>query len=395
MRGRRRKQGRILLFWVGLGLQCVLSAQVMDADSAFEEVREMAAAGSYEEARILSQAILKGHPDYLDVSVYLARICAWEGQYDSALALLEEILEKAPGNIQAYEALVDVNYWENDWEDLKTHAERALSIEPDHAEIRKKYALALRELAIAGKVPEVMAQYYFDHFSEPYQRNWNMVTLGGRIPQGNVVLIPYINGGVSAGSPSPNSDLQFNLDLYGGPWNNKSFYAGYGFSPDGEVDFMPVHRLGAEFWHGLPAGFGLSVGGRFFYWTSPFTFLTLSAEKYSGDYYLSLRSYVFFKEAGLSGSYYLGLRRYLSHKDHFAGLTLGYGTAPDEPVFVESDLDRLNAFSVRAEYSTRIRHNLRMQWGAGYSYEAFDTDEFRHRFDLRIAIYTSWVRWKF
>ena len=100
-----------------------------------------------------------------------------------------------------------------------------------------------------------------------------------------------------------------------------------------------MHRAAAEIWQTLPRGFSLSAGVRYFYWDQSFTFLTFSAEKYAGNYWFSLRNYLFFKDYGVSASWYLSARRYFATRYDHLTITLGYGTAPDEPVVVVSDLD--------------------------------------------------------
>ena len=48
-------------------------------------------------------------------------------------------------------------------------------------------------------------------------------------------------------------------------------------------------------------------------------------------------------------SFYLNVRRYFNDIDYLQ-LTLGTGTAPDEPFEIQSDIMRLSANSVRLTY---------------------------------------------
>ena len=148
-----------------------------------------------------------------------------------------------------------------------------------------------------------------------------------------------------------------------------------------------MHRAAAEIWQALPKGFGISAGVRYFYWDENFTFLTFSAEKYAGDWWFSFRNYLFFKDVGLRGSYYLSGRRYFASKYDHLTLTLGYGAAPDEPVLVVTDLDRLNALSCRLEYSRQVTALVRMRAMAGYSYEEYDDQAYRNRIALQLGCY--------
>ncbi|MCK4879884.1 MAG: YaiO family outer membrane beta-barrel protein, partial [Bacteroidales bacterium] len=118
-----------------------------------------------------------------------------------------------------------------------------------------------------------------------------------------------------------------------------------------------------------------------------FPFLTFSAEKYAGNYWFSFRNYLFFKDYGVSGSYYLSARRYFDSKFNHLTLTLGYGTAPDEPILVISDLERLNALSGRMTFSKKISSVVRLNAMVGYAWEEYADQDYRHRIDMRVGAY--------
>lgn len=356
-------------------------------EAGFALMREHASENRYASAKSIGHRIMDENPDYFDVALYLARIYGWEAKYDSAYMILEDVLSKEPDLFEAHETLVDLAYWENDWAKLEEYASRALELEPDSPLIMEKQLLAKYQQGSKQDLPELFLFYSYDHFSKPYVRNWHMLTAGGNIPLKMGTLSPYVNGGYHAGVDNPSTDIQLNLDGYLNLGKKNYAMAGYGFSPDGAVNYLPGHRAAAEIWQVLPKGFALSAGLRYFYWDQHFTFLTFSAEKYAGDFWFSFRNYLFFKDYGVSGSYYLSARRYFEDKFNYLSLTVGYGTAPDEPLLVVSDLDRLRAMSGRVEYSKQINHILRLNVMTGYSYEEFDVNEYRHRFDLRAGFY--------
>lgn len=331
--------------------------------------------------------ILQEEPDYHDVSLYLARVLGWEGSYDSAYVLVDGVIEKDPDLLEAYETGVDVAYWDNDWLKLQEYAEAAFALEPELPAVQEKYDLALAQRAADRQVPEAYVHYYYDHFGVPYARNWHMLTMGGSIPIRGLTLLPYVNAGYHAGGATPSTDIQFNLDGYVKLGRLNYALLGYGFSPDGALNYLPVHRGLAELWQSLPAGFAISAGLRYFYWDESFTFLTLSGEKYLGDYWLSLRNYLFFKDYGVSASFYLTARRYLGSVLNYVALTAGVGTAPDEPLLVASDLDRLNAVSLRAEVNYQITQRFRLAGMVGGAREEYADRQFRGRFDMRIGTY--------
>jgi YaiO family outer membrane protein len=359
-----------------------------DPEKEFARMQELAVAGDYDAAKEIGYDLLEANEAYHDVSLYLARVHGWESSFDSAYVLLNRVMEMEPELYEAYATCADLAYWENNLERLEDCAGRAAEIEPDSAGVYDSYILALQQKPKQSGQTELFGIYSFDHFSEPYVRNWHMITAGAELPFGFGTLIPYLNLGYQGGaSSSPASDVQFNLDAY--LTLGKLTYAllAFGFSPDGQLNYFPGQRAAAELWQGLPLGFGISAGMRYFYWDQSFTFLTFSAEKYAGNYWFCFRNYLFFKDYGVSGSYYLTARRYFKTKFDYVSLTVGYGTAPDEPIDVISDLERLNAVSGRIEFSKKITPDIRLISMLGYAWEEYADQEYRNRYDFRLGAY--------
>ncbi len=358
-----------------------------DPEQEFARMRELAGAGDYSDAKQIGYKLLVENEAYHDVALYLARILGWESNFDSAYMVLDSVIAMEPGLYEAYTTCADLAYWENNLERLDSCAALANELEPDTAGVFDRYRVALQQGQSPTPQTEVFGYYSYDHFSKPYVRNWHMLTAGGEIPFKYGKLIPSVNGGYMAGASSPATDIQLNLDAYLNLGKTTYALAAYGFSPNGELNYFPGHRVAAEVWQALPKGFGISAGLRYFYWDQNFTFLTFSAEKYAGNYWFSFRNYLFFKEYGVSGSYYLSARRYFDTRFNYLTLTLGYGTAPDEPINVVSDLERLSAVSGRIEFSKTLKPGIRGIAMLGYAWEEYADQEYRSRIDMRIGAY--------
>jgi YaiO family outer membrane protein len=361
--------------------------QLPNPESEFARMRELAGSGDYAAVKKIGHELLEEHADYFDVALYLARVYGWENSFDTAYMILDEVIEEAPELYEAYETCADLAYWENNMERLDSCAAQAAELAPDSAGVFERYKAALQQSRPQPRQTEIFGFYSFDHFSVPYVRNWHMLTAGAEIPFKYGTLIPSLNGGWQAGAEAPATDLQINLDAYLTFGKTTYGLLGYGFSPNGSVDYFPGHRAAAEVWQSLPLGFALSAGMRYFYWDQNFSFLTFSAEKYAGNYWFSFRNYLFFKDYGVSGSYYLSAKRYFETRYDYLMLTMGYGTAPDEPIDVVSDLERLNAATARIEFSKKITPAIRLLTMAGYAWEEYADQEYRNRFDLRVGAY--------
>ena len=362
--------------------------QQSNPEKEFDRMRDLANAGNYMDAKQIGYKLLGENEEYFDVALYLARIHGWESSFDSAYMVLDRVMEMEPGLYEAYATCVDLAYWENNPERMDSCAALAVELEPDSAGVFDSYIVALQQGRPQSKQTELFTYYSYDHFSMPYVRNWHMLTAGGEIPIKYGTLIPSMNGGFQASAnTSSATDIQITLDAYLTLGKLNYALLAYGFSPKGQMNYFPGHRAAAELWQALPLGFGISAGLRYFYWDQNFTFLTFSAEKYAGNYWFSFRNYLFFKDYGVSGSYYLTARRYFKTKFDYLSLTLGYGTAPDEPIDVISDLERLNAVSGRIELSKKLTPGIRLITMLGYAWEEYADQEYRSRFDFRIGAY--------
>jgi len=110
-----------------------------------------------------------------------------------------------------------------------------------------------------------------------------------------------------------------------------------------------------------------------------------SVEKYAGNYWFSLKGFMYFKDEGPTTSVYFNARRYFNDKDYLQ-LTLGTGTAPDEPFDIQADLMRLNAHSVRLAWNFSATPRLMVRLGGGYSIEEYAEEEWRNRFEGGISL---------
>lgn len=355
-------------------------------EEGFALMQSYAETADYEAAKQLGHSLLQEQEGYYDVALYLARIYGWQGIFDSAYSIIDTVISQAPDLSEAYLTCVDLAYWDNNRERFDNCAEKALELGQDSMAIMEKYRLFEIQRINRTDHTEAILHFSYDHFTEPYLRNWLMMTAGFQFPVKPLLLIPYVNAGYNAGDLDASFDFQINLDAYITLGKRNYAMLGYGYSPDGDINYLPVHRAAAEIWQILPRGFGLSAGLRYFYWQEDFLFYTFTVEKYAGKFWFSLRNYLFFKDYGASGSYYLSARRYFATRFDHLTLIAGYGTAPDEPITVVSDLDRMSAVSGRIELSKQLGSVVRMILGFGYSYEEYANEIYRDRFQMNAGL---------
>ncbi|MCU0407318.1 MAG: YaiO family outer membrane beta-barrel protein [Bacteroidales bacterium] len=325
----------------------VRGQEITNPEAEYERVRELAFSGAYDSALVDAHRLLKSFPDYGDVRILIGRVLAWQHRYDEAVSVLDTLLAVEPANKDAIAARNSVLLWKKDNTPVST---------------------------------DVRVGYTFDSFTEPYNRSFQLFKAGVGHRFGFGPAAAYVNyGNLISGNPFESSVKEFQFEVEAYPKISKSNYAylAYAVSPG---EFFPGHRAAAEFFQVLPAGFGISAGINYYFFDRSTYIATTSVEKYLGDNWLSLRGYFYFKDDGVTTSVYLNARRYFNDTDYLQ-LTLGTGTAPDEPFDVQFDLMRLSAHSARFFFNVAVTRSLVMRLGAGYSYEEYAEDSWRSRYE--------------
>lgn len=382
---------------------------ITDPEAEYSRIRSLAHNGNLKEAEVAAISLLDSFPDYGDAWILLARIYGWQEKYDPARGILDSILAKQPDNTDAVEARIDLALWTGENNLAVELADRILAADPTNNSILDKKNQAEKALESAdttmavttsskdsltisqpGKInatnldktgkTDIRAGYYFDTFSEPYGRFWQVFQAGAS----HLLRFGRVIGGINIGNLHTNADppvkateIQFEAEAY--PVISQSDYAwlGYAYSPG---QYFPAHRITAEYWHSFNWGWVASAGMRYYYFDSNIFIGTLSGEKYYKSWWFSPRAYFYFKNIGITTSLYLTARKYFNDIN-WLQLTVGFGTAPDEPFDISADLERMNAFSCRLAYFRSITQDLFIRAGIGYSREEYAATLQRNRFE--------------
>jgi YaiO family outer membrane protein len=385
------------------------SQTIINPEEEYSRIRSLAFDGKYPEAEKAAIELLDSFPDYGDARILLARIYGWQNKYDPAIAILDSMILKEPGNSDALEARIDLALWSGDHSLAIEMADRILTTDPDNNTIleKKNKALAAREAADTSGVdlllPEdslesvqpgiiktnelgetrktdIRAGYYFDTFTKPYTRFWQVFQAGASrlFPFGRVLA------GVNVGNLHAETDpaitateIQLEAEAY--PKISRFDYAwlAYAYSPG---NYFPRHKISAEYWHTLFQTWVVSAGLNYYYFNRNIFIASISGEKYYKSYWFSTKVYFYFKDQGVTTSLYLNARKYFNDVNYLQ-LTAGFGTAPDEPFDIQTDLGRMSAATFKVIYFRSITDDLFIRAGAGYSREEYAESDWRNRFD--------------
>lgn len=333
----------------------LFSQTITNPEEEYSRIRSMALSGDYSGAEPAARDLVRQFPGYGDARVLLGRILAWQGHYDEGAAVIDTLLFTEPENSDALEALKDIRRWSRD---------RSQQITPP---------------------TDIRAGYMFDTYSEPYDRLWQVFTLGAghRFSWGQAVASVNL-GHIIIGEPSnlTGNDYQFAAEAWPELTKKNYAYLAYAYSPG---TWFPRHRAALELWQTLPQGWAVSAGANYYYFDHSIWIATVSAEKYLSNWWFSARSYFYFKDIGVTTSFFVNARRYFGTTDYLQ-LTLGAGTAPDEPYDIITDLERQKAASFRLTYFNQINSYWSVRVGAGYSYENYATSDYRSRFEGNVSV---------
>lgn len=351
--------GRILkIFFLGISLtfltgqHSLFSQEVINPENEYLRIREMAFSGDYANAEAEARKLVNAFPRYGDARILLGRILAWQKNYNDAAAVIDTLLKTEPDNADALSARRDITLWSKSNTPVAT---------------------------------DIRAGYSFDTFSEPYKRFWQVFQAGAGHRFGWGPAAFYVNtGNVIIGDPSPRNEteVQFEVEAYPALGKKNYAYLDYAYSPG---SWFPTHRGAIELWQNLPAGWVISAGGNYYYFDRNIFIALASVEKYLGKYWFSLKGFVYFKKENPTTSFYFNARRYFNDTDYLQ-LTLGTGTAPDEPWDIQTDIERLNANSVRVAYNVAVSRKLTVRVGAGYSREEYQESLLRNRFEGNVNL---------
>ncbi len=325
----------------------VFSQEITDPEAEFLRVRTMAFDGNYAGAAAAARRLINGYPDYGDARILLGRILAWQKDYEQAAAVIDTLLMTEPDNADALSARRDISLWSKESTPVAT---------------------------------DIRAGYFFDTFRQPYNRFWQVFKAGAghRFDRGSASAGLNI-GNINIGEPSPANvtELQVEAETWPKLTDKNYAYLAYAYSPG---SYFPRHRAALEVWQVLPKGWALSAGLNYYRFDRNSFIALASVEKYIGRYWLSAKGFLFFKDDGPTTSLYINARRYFNDTDYFQ-VTLGTGTAPDEPFDIQADLMRLSANSIRLAYNVSLTPKLMMRLGAGYSSEEYKEGYLRNRFE--------------
>lgn len=325
----------------------LFSQEIINPEAEYQRIRSMAFEGELDSAAVAARKLVNAYPSYGDARVLLGRILAWKKDFTTAAAVIDTLLLTEPDNTDALSAKRDITLWSKE------------------------------NTAVAT---DIRAAYQFDQFSLPYSRFWQVFKTGAGHkfswgPASAGLNIGHINIGDSTHSKA--TELQMEAEVWPRISEKNYAYLAYAYSPG---SYFPRHRGAVEIWQILPAGWALSAGMNYYYFDRS-SFITLaSVEKYVSQFWFSLKGFVFFKDDGPTTSVYLNARRYFNNVDYLQ-LTLGTGTAPDEPFDVQTDLMRLGANSIRIAWNRSVAKRITMMLGAGYSREEYAEGLRRNRFE--------------
>jgi YaiO family outer membrane protein len=226
-----------------------------------------------------------------------------------------------------------------------------------------------------------------DRFFSPQERTFDVYTFGLGYKGPKTTLLAYYNEG-NLNNNMDGWSSQYELDFYHKIAKKTSYWLNYAYS--NEPNF-PEHRAMARIWQELGKGFLVSAGAKYYYFDQDLFTVTSGLEKYIGNYWVEGKVFMYLKDPSPRFSYQLNSRIFWKDVNYFQ-LSLMTGAAPDEPWRTDGLLpSNFNSHSARLSLCSYLgkKHKLQLRTGIGYTYEEYQTDVWRSRYNGGVTlIYT-------
>lgn len=401
----KSKFAQLLLFCF---FSCTFAqAQVQNADSLFEQVRLIAAAGNYQEALGQINHLRTNYPQNADYTLYAARLYYWSGYMDEAYDLVDGILLNAENkNEEAFKLRSSIALASRKYETLLEQSAKGIQWYPDdhlfysllqaqaleklgrdHAALAlldtiaddsEKYqdAQYLKTGILQKKTNSVSLGYLFTGFTNPRFDPWHFAHFQymAKTPKSAYV------GRLNFGAPFGKAAVQAEFDAYPKITPKSYLYLNAGFS-DGVI--FPLIRLGAEY-YGERKIFGSSLGFRYLHFkTSQVLLLTGHLALNIDAFKISYRPYLLPQGNKWYTSHVVNLRQSFENKEAYVQLDFQYGVIPYY-YFASNDFTRTSAYRVGVDFKFRITNHFFMQPVLMYELEEFLPGTTRNRYNLQI-----------
>lgn len=394
-----------IVFFVSLDLK---AQESFDPDEKFKEARELAFNGQREKAIALAKKIVQKYPGYSDVWILLGRIHSWEGMNDTASVYFERAIEESPDYEDAYIGYLDNLFWADKYdaaENVLDRAEKQFGRGSSALQYRKSRLAYYREdyksaIAIAEEIYENDADIEgllsyiqrlkrltmnsavgltadYDSFKGQISP-WQTYSLYAKTRLG---VLGNVTGRATHSHRFDSNGTQYELDAYPSLGENSYAYVNAGFS---NASFFPNFRFGASVFWSLPKAFEFDIGYRHLRFTETTRIYTASVGKYTGNWWLNLRTNHVPSEEGGSISGNFQTRYYFKGAEDYLVFQVSTGVSPDEE---DRDLrsQLLNSYRGRIGYQQLWSPKWLGYAFLGYSYDELSPDNHRHNLNISIG----------
>ncbi len=374
----------VLFFGIGPFASFGQDSLVLTKDSTgYKQAVYWAKKGQHDTAEKICRAILKKDPGQVRAEVLLGRLYSWDRKFDSARMYLKDAINRQPDD-EAFEAIINLELWSGQLDQALIYCNDALSRYPrsekllikkakvynKQAKYKEAYPIIQQVLQInpanreavefekylkmkLAAWPEKNAiglSYQYDHFDQTYAP-WSYASLyflhrgpGGRLSAGVNYANRFRTPGVQYElnwSPRISPSMKA---LLGAAWSRDSI--------------LPGWDLGAGLSHTLFKKAEVEAGIRYLTFSSlpnPILLYTGALSVSFGRFWVSARTYLTARQAGMDESYYLTTRYYGKKSKNNITLMLSTGSFPHDyldPVSGKSFSYATRSKRIRLGYQT-------------------------------------------
>lgn len=417
------------VFWLFLGISLAAQEDTsrFNYEEAFKTAQSLAWDGKYKEARTLCDRILDRVEGDYDTRFLLAKINSWDKKYQEARELYYALIKITPDSKEVIHGLIDTENWAGDYPAATGWIRYGLDRYPGDPDLAYKQAVIYQRTGELAKAQELIAElltrypdrkefknlyqtskgpvringasaeYTYNHYKLPVERTWNMIGLKYYKSNKIGTFIGGFNTGYFGNDTTrfmENAGVQFEIDAYPViPGKKRSYHFNLGLSPSSN---FARQKAGAHIYNGFGKGWELEAGFNFMrFRNASDTVKVLIADaglsKYFGDYIGGAAVSFSPIDGKVAMGVNLTVRKYFSNPEDWLQLSLGYGIFPDNPLYYLNDPNYVpNQLLASYNILLAARYQMSERWigrvYAGYQYEEYRFDQFRHNLTLNLAL---------
>lgn len=336
-----------------------------------------------ESSRTSLNYVINKDPKYKDSFIYLSKLEIEEKNASNALIVINRALVYYPEEKDFYILKLKAINLENNDDKSISFLNSLTNKYPSDTDLRQQ----LREMKMISSSDRIGINYNYTTFDRNGIGPWHLLGLQYARERKKITLISRINYTDRRASGSTViSGTQYEIETY--LRDNKKNYSFANLSFSNDIVF-PKLRLSYSFYKNFAKGWESEIGMRYNKTADKNLYTgVIGIGKYIGSYWLNLKSYLQTENSKTYPAFTATARYYFDTKYDYATIIAGYGSSPDERVYL-GQLQQsisLNSFRIGLGYYRLISTHYCVGAQTSLNHQEYSANLFQNEFDTFLSL---------